>query len=51
MKYDNLKTDGLPYKALYFYPGPKCLEPASKYSDLIPNTVLCMKQMSVLNYL
>ena len=35
LKYNHLKTENLPYKPLYFSPGSKPLEPASKYSDLI----------------
>ena len=35
MTYDHLITENLPYKALYFCPGSKRLEPDSKYSDLI----------------
>jgi len=32
LKYDHLKTEALQYKLLHFSPGPKRLEPDSKYS-------------------
>ena len=35
LKYDNLKTENLPYKPLYFSPGSKRFEPDSKYSYLM----------------
>ena len=35
MTYGHLMTEDLPYKPLYFRPGPLHLAPGSKYSDLI----------------
>ena len=44
LKYDHLKTENVPHNSLNFSPGTKCLEPGTKYSDL-------MRTMSAFNCL